>query len=693
MDQTTDLIGSSPRRVEDRRLLVGAGRYLDDMTREGLLHLGVVRSPHGHARVRAIDTREARTRPGVVAAWSAADLPEAARPILASADGAHKGRPFAARVLAGDVVRYVGECVAVVVADDPYRVADAIERVAVDYEPLPALVSAEDALGSGTRLHADWPDNAAVVARGGMGDAERALAAADVVVSEHFRHARLAAVYVETRGGVAYRERTPAGWSSGPPRRTRTRCGTRSRHRRGARRGGPGAHPRRGGRLRAQGRALPGGGAGRPAAHRLGRPVKWVESRREDFQASGHDREQSHQVKIGFGKDGTIAGIDASFLADVGAYPAAGQWADAQHREPPARAVPGRALPERRHERRHQQDAQHGLSRRRPPRGRLRDGAPHGHRRAPPGPRPRGDPPPNLVRPAEMPYRPGLTYKDGVAISYDPGDFPAAFERALGLLGYDDWRRRQAAQPKDTTRRIGVGLACYAQGTGLGPFEGSTVRVDPSGKVYVLIGVAAQGQGHATTLAQICAQELGAAFEDVIVQAGDTTLFPFGMGTGGSRVMVNAGPAVASTARAVREQGRPRRRPSCSSARPPTCGSRRASAFVTGMPTRTVPLGRLAQAAVQLERSSHRRARASTPAPTTIRTPSPGPSARRPPRWRSISRPPRCGCSATQWSHDPGRAINPMIVEAQLQGGAVQGDRRGVDGSRRLRRGRPAPLR
>ena len=186
MDQTTDLIGSSPRRVEDRRLLVGAGRYLDDMTREGLLHLGVVRSPHGHARVRAIDTREARTRPGVVAAWSAADLPEAARPILASADGAHKGRPFAARVLAGDVVRYVGECVAVVVADDPYRVADAIERVAVDYEPLPALISAEDALGSGTRLHADWPDNAAVVARGGMGDAERARAPADGVVSERF---------------------------------------------------------------------------------------------------------------------------------------------------------------------------------------------------------------------------------------------------------------------------------------------------------------------------------------------------------------------------------------------------------------------------------------------------------------------------------------------------------------------------
>src|SRR5688572_21002245 len=182
MDQTSDLIGSSPRRVEDRRLLVGAGRYLDDMTREGLLHLGVVRSPHGHARIRRIDTGQALTLPGVVAAWSAVELPEAARPILAGSEGAHKDRAFAARVLAGDVVRYVGECVAVVVADDPYRLADAIERVAVDYEPLPALITAEEALLSKTRLHADWPDNAAVVARGAVGDAEQALASADVVV-------------------------------------------------------------------------------------------------------------------------------------------------------------------------------------------------------------------------------------------------------------------------------------------------------------------------------------------------------------------------------------------------------------------------------------------------------------------------------------------------------------------------------
>src|SRR6266850_686276 len=602
MDQTTDLIGSSPRRVEDRRLLVGAGRYLDDMTREGLLHLGVVRSAHGHARIRAIDTREARTLPGVVAAWSAADLSEAARPILASADGAHKGRPFAARVLAGDVVRYVGECVAVVVADDPYRLADAIERVAVDYEPLPALITPEDALGSRTRLHADWPDNAAVIARGGMGDAERALASADVVVSEHFRHARLAAVFVETRGALAYRDPDSGRlvlWSS-----TQNPYSVRDAVARIV--GVPAEEvrvltPDVGGGFGPKGSPYPEEALVALAALRLRRPVKWVESRREDFQASGHDREQSHQVKIGFGKDGAIADIDARRL---------------------------------------------GLD---PAEIRRR----------------------NLVRPAEMPYRPGLTYKDGVAIAYDPGDFPAAFERALGLLGYDDWRRRQAAQPKDATRRIGVGLACYAQGTGLGPFEGSTVRVDPSGKVYVMVGVAAQGQGHATTLAQICAQELGAAFEDVIVTAGDTTLFPFGMGTGGSRVMVNAGPAVARTARAVRERAAlvASELLECAPADVRIEASR---AFVTGMPDRTVPLGRLAQAAVRsrsLKATGEPGLHACTyHYPDTV-TWAFGTQAAAVEVDLETAAVRLLGYAVV---HDPGRAINPMIVEAQLQGGAVQ---------------------
>jgi carbon-monoxide dehydrogenase large subunit len=216
-----------------------------------------------------------------------------------------------------------------------------------------------------------------------------------------------------------------------------------------------------------------------------------------------------------------------------------------------------------------------------------------------------------------------------------------------------------------------VGLASYAQGTGLGPFEGSTVRVDPSGKVYVLIGVAAQGQGHATTLAQICAQELGAAFEDVIVQAGDTTLFPFGMGTGGSRVMVNAGPAVASTARAVRERAAlvASELLECAPADVRIEASR---AFVTGMPDRTVPLGRLAQAAVRsrsLKATGEPGLHACTyHYPDTV-TWAFGTQAAAVEVDLETAAVRLLGYAVV---HDPGRAINPMIVEAQLQGGAVQ---------------------
>ena len=167
---------------------MGAGRYLDDITPEGTLHLGVVRSVHAHARISKIDARDALALPGVVAAWSAADLPETSRPILAGSEGAHKGRPFAAPVLARDVVRYVGEPLAAVVATDPYRLADALDLVKVECEPLPALSTPEGALKSTTRLHESWPDNAALVARGGLGDPDAALAGSAVVVSARLRH-------------------------------------------------------------------------------------------------------------------------------------------------------------------------------------------------------------------------------------------------------------------------------------------------------------------------------------------------------------------------------------------------------------------------------------------------------------------------------------------------------------------------
>src|SRR4029450_6717461 len=207
--------------------------------------------------------------------------------------GPHKGRPFAAPVLARDIVRYVGEPVAVVVADDPYRLADAMERVQVDYKPLPALATPAGSLEPPPRLHDGWPDNAAVMVRGSLGDAERALAAADVVVSQRLRHARLSAVFIEPRGAMAYRDPDSGQlvlWSS-----TQNPYSVRDAVARIL--GRPVEEvsvrtPDVGGGFGPKGAPYPEEALVALAAQRLGRPVKWVESRREDFQARGQDREQ-----------------------------------------------------------------------------------------------------------------------------------------------------------------------------------------------------------------------------------------------------------------------------------------------------------------------------------------------------------------------------------------------------------------
>jgi CO/xanthine dehydrogenase Mo-binding subunit len=666
------MIGTSPLRKEDRRLLRGAGCFLDDLRRAGLVHLGVVRSPHAHARVVKIAGDEARQLPGVLAVWTAADLPEASRPIVEAYGATPKARPFAQLPLAGDRVRYVGEPVAVVIADDPYRLADAVEAVRVEYTPLPALVDVESAATAPTHLHEGWPDNAALITRGAVGDVESALTRAEVVIHERFRHPRLAGVPLEPRGVLAYSEAetgTLVLWSSTqnlyrvrdivaaalrmPVERVRVRL------------------PDVGGGFGVKASAYPEDILVAAAALRLGRPVKWTSSRREDLATTGHDRDHVHDIRIGFTRGGTIGAIDGTFFADVGAYPVEGDGLTANtvnhlaaaYRVPHYRNVGTSVVTTK-----VLNHAYRGAGR---PEAafvmeRLMDLAARRLGLDPAEIRRR-----NLVRPQDMPYRPGLTYKDGVPIVYDPGDFPAAFARALEALDYDGWRARQKVQAT-TARRIGIGLACYAQGTGLGPYEGATVRVDPSGKVFVAIGVAGQGQGHPTTLAQICAAELGVALDDVIITAGDTALFPFGLGTGGSRVIANAGPAIARAAREVR--GRAAR----VAAELLECAAEdvrieQGRAYVAGLPDRSLPLGRLAHAAVKskaLKPTGEPGLNACTFFyPETV-------------TWAFGTHAAvvevdveSCQTRLLAYTivHDPGRAINPMIVEGQLHGGAAQG--------------------
>jgi carbon-monoxide dehydrogenase large subunit len=664
----TELIGSSPLRKEDRRLLVGDGRYLDDLSRDGAAHLGVVRSAHAHARVLKIATVEALALPGVYAVWTPADLPELKRPLVSS--GADRQRPYTMPVLA-ETARYVGEPLAAVVADTPERLADALALVTVEYEPLTPVISAEDGAATAARVH-DWPDNAALVARGQVGDPRSALTGADVVVTERIRHARLAGAAIEPRGALAYRERDSgklviASSTQNPYRLREAVAGILGLAVEDVRV----IVPDVGGGFGPKGGIYPEEILVAAAALRLRRPVKWVETRSEDLMSTGQDREQVHDVAIGFRRDGTIVGIDATFLADVGAYPLQGDGLTlntVNHLPGPYRVPAYR-------------NAGTSIVTSKAPNAAYRAaGRPEAalvmERLMDIGARRLGLDPAevrrrNLIRPQEMPYRPGLKYKDGVAIAYDPGDFPAAFERALAMLEYDEWRRRQRAQGGGE-RRLGVGLACYAQGTGLGPFEGATVRVDPSGKVYVFIGVTAQGQGHATTLAQIAASELGATLDDVQIVAGDTAQFAYGMGTGGSRVTANAGPAVARTAREVRQRAA-RVAAELLECAPDDVRIDGGRVHVVGLPDRFVTLGRVAQAAVRSK------------------------------SLREVGEPGLNACSyfypdTVTWAfgmqaavvevdvetfalrllkyvvvHDPGRAINPMIVEGQLQGGAAQG--------------------
>jgi carbon-monoxide dehydrogenase large subunit len=505
-----------------------------------------------------------------------------------------------------------------------------------------------------------------------VGDVGTGLGQADVTLRERLRHPRLAAVFIEPRGALAHPDPESDGlvlWSS-------TQSPYRLRDVVAIALGVPAQRvlvrvPDVGGGFGPKGSVYPEEVLVALAARRLRRSVKWVEARREDFVASGHDREQVHEAHVGFARDGSIVAIDDRFRADVGAYPCEGDGLTlntVNHLPGPYRVPHYRNLGESLVTNKTQNAAYRAAGR---PEAvyvmeRLMD---IGARRL--GLDPAEIRRRNLVRPEEMPYRPGLTYKDGAPIAYDPADFPAAFERALALFDYKRWRERQAARA-GTAKRVGIGLACYAQGTGLGPYEGATVRVDPSGKVYVFIGVVAQGQGHATTLAQICAAELGVPVDDVSVVAGDTRLFATGMGTGGSRVTANAGPAVARTARAVRVKAQ-RVAAELLECAPDDVVIEAGRAHVTGVPDRTIPLGRLAHVAIR-SKSLRDTAEPGLHAcafyyPDTV-------------TWAFGTQAAAVEVDvetcvirllAYVAVHDPGRAINPMIVEGQLHGGAAQG--------------------
>jgi len=668
----TSPIGLSLKRREDRRFLTGRGRYVDDLRLADLLHAAIVRSPHAHARIAAIDGRRALAMPGVVAVLTMADLPEcdAAVPPLVPSP---RLRPYAHPAIAAAKARHAGEAVAVAVADDIYRATDAAQAVDVHYGVLPAAATVDAALATGApRVFDEWPDNAAGPSDGVVGDVARGFGEAHVVVEARLGVPRLAAMPIEPRG-VLVQPEAPDGrltiWTS-------TQVPFAVRAAVAAALGLAEEQvrviaPDVGGGFGAKGHVYPEDVLLAAVARRLRRPVKWIETRREHFLATAPDRDQRHHARLGVARDGAIAAVETEFTRDGGAYPVIGDVISLNsinHLPGPYRIpnLKGSAVNVVTHKT--FSAAYRGAGR---PEiayvlDRLLDRAARRAGLDPAVLRRR-----NLIRADEMPYTTGLRYRDGVPIVYDPADYPAAFDRLLASFGYDEWRatqktRRGAPQP------IGIGLSAYLEGTGIGPFEGADVKIDPSGVVYLQIGVSSQGQAHETTLAQVCAAELGVDAEQVVVVGGDTAVVGYGNGTIASRVAAVAGPAVARTAREVARKARlvAGEMLECAPADVVLTGGR---AHVAGMTERGVDIGRLARASLR--------------SPTLLREGAPGLHACAFFRPETVTWAFGAHACAVEVDvetgavrllryaavHDCGRPLNPMVVEGQLHGGIVQG--------------------
>jgi carbon-monoxide dehydrogenase large subunit len=597
------VIGQSPRRKEDERLLTGRGRFIDDIAPPGVWHLALVRSTHARARIERIDADRARALPGVVV-FLAEDLPELADPLpAASAEPTNPyvrlDLPRPQRALAQGEVRYVGEPIAAVLASDPYRAADAREVVRIEYEALPAVVDAEAAMEPGApTVHAGSSN---VVGHAGtiIGDVDGAFAAADVVIEGHPTHGRVSSMALETRGVCASFDsatRTLTVWA-GHQAPYALRAAVAACLELPA----EGVHvivPDTGGGFGPKIAVYPEDVLVPVLACRLGRPVKWIQTRAEFMLSSHHAREQVHHARLAATREGRVLGLDVRIVKDVGAYHYFSirepcntiNHLPSQYRIPAFRAEAFAAVtnkvPSAPYRGAGRPEAILVIER-------LLDRLAAAIGRDPAEVRAR-----NLIPAEEMPYRPGLVYRDGVPVTYDGGDYPLQWRRALALLDYDGWRARQAALRAEG-RAVGLGMAAYLEaGGGVNPGEWATVKVDEQGRVAVLIGVAASGQGHETVFSQVCAEYLGARFEDIHVLGGDTALVPHGYGTGASRVAINTGNAVADAAAAVRVRA-------CRvAARLLECAAddvriEGGHAFVVGSPARAIALGHLARAALR----------------------------------------------------------------------------------------------
>ena len=597
--------------------------------------------------------------------------------------------------LAVDEVRYAGELVTLIVADDRYRAEDAAQLIDVEYEPLPAVVDLEAAgANDSPRVHADVPENRAARVTQRVGDPDAVFASATHVFSERLVIERSCGSPLETRGVVAdYDARTGMlrAWVS-------TQAPL----------------PIKNGLARLFG--LPefkveviapdvGGGFGTKimlfypeeilvpaAAIRLGRAVKWIEDRAEHLTSSSQERGQLHEVEVATDETGRILGLRDRFLHDAGAYTPYGiivPLITSTQLPGPYRLRHYHVEFEVRYTNKVMVTPYRGAGR---PHGAFVMERIIGRIARELGLEPSEVRRRNFIQPHEFPWDVGLTFQDGGPTRYDSGDYPAGLEMALERIGFGRFRERQRAARAEG-RHIGLGVACYVEGTGIGPYEGAHVRVEPSGSVYVATGLTTQGQGHQTTFAQIAADALGCDPASVTVVTGDTGRFNWGAGTFASRALVTAGNAVASAAGKVRDKAL-RLAAELLEVAPHDLEVRDGAINVKGLPDRRLTLGALATVANPIRYAYGKEAaeaalRLVKPRQGAVLRDGEEPGLEA----RGFYAPPHAtfasGCHAAvvevdvdtgvvrvlQYvvQHDCGRIVNPTIVEGQIHGGVAQG--------------------
>lgn len=546
-------IGSRVKRKEDLRLLRGIGKYVGDIHRAEMAHAAILRSTHAHARLVKLDTTAALKLPGVIGVLTARDMPGVKT--IPMRTGRIPGLERSQQTpIATTKVRYVGDPVAVVVAEDRYIAEDALELIDVEYEGLPAVTDARESMQPGApQLHDAVPNNVAANFQVDVGDAEGAFAECDLIVEEEFSTQRHAAVPLETRGLVAeFDEGRGMLTLWGPTKMTHTNWRILSELT-----GLPQSsihfiEPEVGGGFGARGEFYPEDFLIPFAAMHFRKCVCWIEDRSENLKAMNQSRQQRHRVKIGLKKDGTIMAMDAEILFDMGGYtrthggvPAIS--ASAMLRGPlrlknyrcNVFCVLTNKTPVGTYRSPGRYEANFV-------RERLLDIAAHRLGMDPADLRRR-----NLIRLEEMPY--DLGKHPFHYMVYDTGDFPGQLEQALRRMDYDELVTTCAAARKDG-RAMGVGIGCFVETSGIGPWEYARVEIDNTGTVVLYSGINSVGQGIATALSQIVADELSVSIDQVRVVHGDTAKVPYGNGSNASRSAVMGGSAAVGASRKVRDK-------------------------------------------------------------------------------------------------------------------------------------------